>query len=138
MLHRTHSALLTEYLPLFHQALNEMGLLAHGCRGIAASMVPLMSRGNDTARSVHIGANALTVALFLWQASLGSLLCRCPHGFHLFLVPPAALAPPKSCLALQILPCFLLFFPPRWDLSLMQVPTGLEIVGKVFEFASWP
>lgn len=52
---------------------------------IAASMVPLMSRNNDTARSVHIGANALSVGLFLWQ-----------------------------------------------------VPTGFEIVQKVWEFAPWP
>jgi hypothetical protein len=52
---------------------------------IAAAMVPLMSRNNDTARYVHIGANALTVALFVWQ-----------------------------------------------------VPTGIEIVLKVFQFAPWP
>jgi hypothetical protein len=52
---------------------------------LAASLVPAMQKGNDTARSVHIGLNAVNVGLFLWQ-----------------------------------------------------VPTGLEIVGKVFEFTSWP
>lgn len=31
------------------------------------AQVPLMSRNNDTARSIHIGSNALNVALFLWQ-----------------------------------------------------------------------
>ena len=52
---------------------------------VAASLVPAMQKGNDTARSVHIGLNALNVVLFLWQ-----------------------------------------------------VPTGFEIVGKVFQFSSFP
>jgi hypothetical protein len=51
----------------------------------AASLVPAMQRGNDTARNAHIALNTLNVTLFLWQ-----------------------------------------------------VPTGLEIVGKVFQFTSWP
>lgn len=25
-----------------------------------------------------------------------------------------------------------------YDVTLLQVPTGLEIVGKVFEFTKWP
>ena len=29
--------------------------------------VPLMSRNNDTARNVHIGANVVSTGLFLWQ-----------------------------------------------------------------------
>lgn len=53
--------------------------------GIAAAMTPLMSRNNDLARNVHIGANVVNTGLFVWQ-----------------------------------------------------VPTGIEIVLKVFEFASWP
>eukprot|EP01025_Chloroclados_australasicus_P033013 TRINITY_DN33538_c0_g1_i1.p1 TRINITY_DN33538_c0_g1~~TRINITY_DN33538_c0_g1_i1.p1 ORF type:complete len:268 (+),score=28.42 TRINITY_DN33538_c0_g1_i1:23-805(+) len=52
---------------------------------VAASMVPQMQKGNETARSVHIGLNALNLALFAWQ-----------------------------------------------------IPTGLEIVGKVFQFTTWP
>ncbi|KAL3693063.1 hypothetical protein R1sor_006714 [Riccia sorocarpa] len=52
---------------------------------LAAALVPSMQKGDETARSLHIGLNALNVILFLWQ-----------------------------------------------------VPTGLEIVGKVFEFTSWP
>jgi hypothetical protein len=51
----------------------------------AAACVPQMQKGNDTARSVHIGLNAVNMALFAWQ-----------------------------------------------------VPTGLEIVGKVFQFTQWP
>jgi len=51
----------------------------------AAALVPAMQKGNDTARSAHIGLNALNLALFAWQ-----------------------------------------------------VPTGLEIVGKVFQFTVWP
>jgi hypothetical protein len=38
---------------------------------IAAAMVPLMSRNNDTARNVHIGANVLSTGLFLWQVPTG-------------------------------------------------------------------
>lgn len=52
---------------------------------LAAALVPAMQKGDERARSLHIGLNALNVVLFLWQ-----------------------------------------------------VPTGLEIVGKVFEFTSWP
>jgi hypothetical protein len=52
---------------------------------LAAALVPSMQKGNDTARSVHIGLNAVNVGLFLWQ-----------------------------------------------------VPTGLEIVEKVFQFTHWP
>lgn len=52
---------------------------------LAAALVPAMQKGNDTARSAHIGLNAINFALFAWQ-----------------------------------------------------VPTGLEIVGKVFQFTSWP
>ena len=52
---------------------------------IAASLVPAMSKGNDTARSVHIAANTLNVGLFAWQ-----------------------------------------------------IPTGLAIVQKVFQFTTWP
>lgn len=52
---------------------------------LAASLVPAMQKGNDTARTAHIALNAANLALFAWQ-----------------------------------------------------VPTGLEIVGKVFEFTQWP
>lgn len=52
---------------------------------LAAALVPYMQKGNETARSLHIGLNALNLALFAWQ-----------------------------------------------------VPTGLDIVNKVFQFTSWP
>lgn len=52
---------------------------------LAAALVPAMQKGDETARTLHIGLNAINVALFLWQ-----------------------------------------------------VPTGLEIVAKVFEFTTWP
>ncbi|KAG6548785.1 hypothetical protein Mapa_009546 [Marchantia paleacea] len=52
---------------------------------LAAALVPAMQKGDERARSLHIGLNAINVALFLWQ-----------------------------------------------------VPTGLEIVAKVFEFTTWP
>lgn len=38
---------------------------------LAAGMVPHMQRGNDLARSVHIGANVAGMALFAWQVSTG-------------------------------------------------------------------
>ena len=35
---------------------------------LAASLVPYMQKGNDTARSVHIAANTINLGLFAWQA----------------------------------------------------------------------
>ncbi|XP_027351759.1 uncharacterized protein LOC113862770 [Abrus precatorius] len=52
---------------------------------LAASLVPSMQKGSETARNLHIALNALNVLLFVWQ-----------------------------------------------------IPTGIEIVFKVFEFTSWP
>ena len=37
----------------------------------AASLVPAMQKGNDTARSAHIAMNATSSFLFLWQVSTG-------------------------------------------------------------------
>ena len=51
----------------------------------AAALVPWMQKGNDTARTAHIGLNAINLLLFAWQ-----------------------------------------------------VPTGFEIVDKVFQFTVWP
>eukprot|EP00580_Thalassiosira_gravida_P007757 CAMPEP_0201625902 /NCGR_PEP_ID=MMETSP0493-20130528/1517_1 /ASSEMBLY_ACC=CAM_ASM_000838 /TAXON_ID=420259 /ORGANISM="Thalassiosira gravida, Strain GMp14c1" /LENGTH=304 /DNA_ID=CAMNT_0048095945 /DNA_START=77 /DNA_END=991 /DNA_ORIENTATION=+ len=38
---------------------------------LAASMVPAMQKGNDTARTVHIGANLVGIGLFAWQVTSG-------------------------------------------------------------------
>eukprot|EP00579_Thalassiosira_antarctica_P000474 CAMPEP_0201867216 /NCGR_PEP_ID=MMETSP0902-20130614/1532_1 /ASSEMBLY_ACC=CAM_ASM_000551 /TAXON_ID=420261 /ORGANISM="Thalassiosira antarctica, Strain CCMP982" /LENGTH=300 /DNA_ID=CAMNT_0048392341 /DNA_START=39 /DNA_END=941 /DNA_ORIENTATION=+ len=38
---------------------------------LAASMVPAMQKGNDTARTVHIGANLAGIGLFVWQITSG-------------------------------------------------------------------
>ncbi|KAL3802408.1 hypothetical protein HJC23_007233 [Cyclotella cryptica] len=38
---------------------------------LAASMVPAMQKGNDTARTVHIGANLAGMGLFIWQITSG-------------------------------------------------------------------
>ncbi|EED93288.1 hypothetical protein THAPSDRAFT_33701, partial [Thalassiosira pseudonana CCMP1335] len=38
---------------------------------LAASMVPAMQKGNDTARTVHIGANVAGLGLFAWQVTSG-------------------------------------------------------------------
>jgi hypothetical protein len=38
---------------------------------LAAACVPAMQKGNDTARSVHIGANAAGIGLFTWQVVSG-------------------------------------------------------------------
>lgn len=38
---------------------------------IAASLVPAMQKGNDTARVAHIGLNTINVALFAWQLVTG-------------------------------------------------------------------
>ena len=38
---------------------------------LAASMVPAMQKGNDTARTVHIGANVAGIGLFAWQVTSG-------------------------------------------------------------------
>jgi len=34
-------------------------------------MVPAMQKGNDTARTVHIGANLAGIGLFAWQVTSG-------------------------------------------------------------------
>ena len=34
-------------------------------------MVPQMQKGSDTARSIHIGANAAGMGLFAWQITSG-------------------------------------------------------------------
>lgn len=34
---------------------------------LAASLVPAMQKGNDTARSAHIALNTLNLGLFIWQ-----------------------------------------------------------------------
>ena len=38
---------------------------------LAASCVPAMQKGNDTARSMHIGANVAGIGLFGWQVVSG-------------------------------------------------------------------
>lgn len=38
---------------------------------LAASMVPAMQKGNDAARTVHIGANLVGIGLFVWQVTSG-------------------------------------------------------------------
>ncbi len=38
---------------------------------LAASMVPAMQKGNDTARTVHIGANVAGLGLLAWQVTTG-------------------------------------------------------------------
>lgn len=38
---------------------------------LAASLVPAMQKGNDSARSAHIALNTLNVALFAWQVRFG-------------------------------------------------------------------
>lgn len=37
----------------------------------AAACVPAMQKGNDTARSIHIGANVSGIGLFAWQITTG-------------------------------------------------------------------
>jgi hypothetical protein len=38
---------------------------------LAYACVPSMQKGNDTARSIHIGANVLGIAMFAWQVQSG-------------------------------------------------------------------
>ncbi|KAH7280346.1 hypothetical protein KP509_37G062800 [Ceratopteris richardii] len=38
---------------------------------LAASLVPAMQKGNETARSLHIALNTVNVLLFLWQVPTG-------------------------------------------------------------------
>ncbi|KAK9822218.1 hypothetical protein WJX81_007915 [Elliptochloris bilobata] len=38
---------------------------------LAASLVPYMQKGNDTARSIHIAANTVNLGLFAWQLPTG-------------------------------------------------------------------
>ena len=47
------------------------GLGMTGLIAIAASLVPYMQRGNETARLTHISINVIIVGLFGWQAVTG-------------------------------------------------------------------
>ncbi|MEO0457642.1 MAG: DUF4079 domain-containing protein [Cyanobacteria bacterium P01_A01_bin.114] len=47
------------------------GLSMTGIIAIAASLVPFMQRGNETARNIHISLNVILVGLFGWQAVTG-------------------------------------------------------------------
>ena len=47
------------------------GLGMTGLIAVAASLVPLMQRGNETARLTHISLNVVIVGLFGWQAISG-------------------------------------------------------------------
>ena len=38
---------------------------------MAAACVPSIQKGNDTARTVHIGANLAGIGLFAWQVQSG-------------------------------------------------------------------
>ena len=38
---------------------------------LAASLVPQMQKGNDTARSLHIALNTVNLLLFVWQIPTG-------------------------------------------------------------------
>ena len=78
---------------------------------VAASLVPAMQKGNDTARTVHITLNCVNIALFAWQVAneIASCLQHC------------------CCVCSNVT-----------QLACMQVPTGLEIVGKVLQFTSLP
>ena len=38
---------------------------------LAAACVPAMQKGNDTARTIHIGANVSGMGLFAWQIVSG-------------------------------------------------------------------
>jgi hypothetical protein len=100
---------------------------------LAAALVPYMQKGNESARNVHIALNVANLALFAWQ------VCVCVCVWHVWVgcrgVVWCAPADPRgrSCCtaALTHRPC-------RASVFCLQVPTGLEIVGKVFEFVPWP
>lgn len=38
---------------------------------LAVATIPSMQKGNDTARTIHIGANCLGLAFFAWQVQSG-------------------------------------------------------------------
>ena len=48
-----------------------VGLGMTGLIALAASLSPLMQRGNLIARKAHVGLNMLVMTLFLWQAVTG-------------------------------------------------------------------
>ena len=48
-----------------------VGLAMTGLIATAAALVPLMQRGNETARLTHISLNVIIVGLFGWQAITG-------------------------------------------------------------------
>lgn len=47
------------------------GLSMTGLIAVSASLTPFMQKGQDWARSTHIGLNVLLLGLFIWQAFTG-------------------------------------------------------------------
>ncbi len=47
------------------------GLSMTGLIAVSASVTPFMQKGQDWARSTHIGLNVLLLGLFIWQAFTG-------------------------------------------------------------------
>lgn len=91
--------------------------------------VPLMSRNNDTARNVHISANVLSTGLFLWQVGI---ICMCV----IIKAFPRRYTAPSKCLT-KIQKAKARMHVEVFHLPL-QVPTGIEIVLKVWQNAPWP
>ena len=50
-------------------------------------MVPLMAKGNNTARTAHIAMNITNLALFTWQIPTGlEIVRKCLHAAFLYKV----------------------------------------------------
>lgn len=94
-----------------------------------------MQKGSEVARTLHITLNCVNIALFAWQASVWHLgidsdcpTCKastCTFHIHIRGAPGSALQDSDIDVYVKSI------FP-------VQIPTGLEIVGKVLQFTSFP
>lgn len=48
-----------------------VGMAITALWAVAAALVPAMQKGNDVARTAHIGLNLVNISLFAWQVVSG-------------------------------------------------------------------
>lgn len=122
---------------------------------VAASLVPAMQKGSEAARTLHITLNCVNIALFAWQVSHKSIYLHHQriadtnqaHLSKADISTAAVLSSDRfwlmrafACSRCACTFCMLVFHTSGLELIcvVLQVPTGLEIVGKVLQFTTLP
>lgn len=102
---------------------------------IAASLVPKMQKGDETARSAHIAINAVILGLFTWQVSGHRHMCACSllHGDCVHTLCARKLVLVSLCISAHSLSS------QRFKLTrgVWQLPTGFDILMNVWNKVAW-